>query len=183
MAFAGYTEVLSFALCSYKENFEYLQRPDNGSAVIIANPKTTDFEVARTTLLVGLLKTLSCSKNLPLPIKVFEVSDVVINKKDSEVGAINERHLSAIFTNVTSGFEHIHGLLDQIMLKLGVDHSRYYLDSPNCNDPTFFPGMRANVVVDERIVGVIGAFHPVVIQNFELIYPCSALELNIEPFC
>lgn len=48
---------------------------------------------------------MSCSKKLALPIKVFEVSDVVLIKKASETGAVNERHLAAIYTNVTSGFE------------------------------------------------------------------------------
>ena len=41
-------------------------------------------QVARTTLLPGLLKTIAANKNMPLPMKVFEVSDVVL--KDSEKG-------------------------------------------------------------------------------------------------
>jgi phenylalanyl-tRNA synthetase beta chain len=50
----------------------------------IANPKTTDFQVARTTLLPGLLKTLACSRNMPIPLRIFEVSDVVL--KDDTTG-------------------------------------------------------------------------------------------------
>ena len=50
---------------------------DQLPAVHISNPKTLEFQVARTTLLPGLLKTISSNKQLPLPIKVFEVSDIV----------------------------------------------------------------------------------------------------------
>lgn len=34
-------------------------------------------QVARTTLISGLLKTVSCNKKMPLPMKLFEISDVV----------------------------------------------------------------------------------------------------------
>ena len=34
-------------------------------------------QVARTTLLPGVLKTIQHNKNMPLPIRLFEISDVV----------------------------------------------------------------------------------------------------------
>ena len=41
-------------------------------------------QVARTTLLPGILKTIAANKNMPLPMKIFEISDVVL--KDSTKG-------------------------------------------------------------------------------------------------
>lgn len=56
---AGFTEILTWALCSRQENFEALRREDDGStAVAIGNPATAEFEVCRTSLLPGALKTL-----------------------------------------------------------------------------------------------------------------------------
>ena len=43
-------------------------------------------QVARTTLLPGLLKTISANKNMPLPMKLFEISDVVL--KDATKGVV-----------------------------------------------------------------------------------------------
>lgn len=34
-------------------------------------------QVARTTLIPGVLKTVSCNKKMPLPMKLFEISDVI----------------------------------------------------------------------------------------------------------
>jgi len=34
---------------------------------------------------------------------------------------------------------------------------------------------------DERI-GTLGVLHPDVLERFELAFPCSALEFNVEPF-
>ena len=44
-----------------------------------------NYKVARTTLIPGLLKTLASSRNMPLPLKLFEVSDVVINDKKTGI--------------------------------------------------------------------------------------------------
>lgn len=44
-----YTEVVTWILCSLKENFAMLNREDDNSAVIIANPRSADFEVPLET--------------------------------------------------------------------------------------------------------------------------------------
>lgn len=54
------------------------------NAVHIANPKTIEFQVARTSLIPGLLKTLNSNKKMPLPLKLFEISDVIL--KDNSKG-------------------------------------------------------------------------------------------------
>jgi len=56
-------------------------------AVKISNPKTMEFQVARTSLLPGLLKTINSNKKMPLPLKLFEVSDIVV--KDDKKGKSN----------------------------------------------------------------------------------------------
>ncbi|KAJ0781413.1 putative phenylalanine--tRNA ligase [Helianthus annuus] len=71
IAVCGYTEVLTWILCSYKENFTMLNRKDDKStAVVIGNPRSADFEVVRSSLMAGILKTAAHSKDHPKPIKV-----------------------------------------------------------------------------------------------------------------
>jgi phenylalanyl-tRNA synthetase beta subunit len=62
------------------ETFSYLRRPETyaGGAVGIANPVTTEFDVCRTSLLPGALKTLGANKQAELPVPLFELSDVVL---------------------------------------------------------------------------------------------------------
>ena len=31
-------------------------------------------------------------------------------------------------------------------------------------------------------IGTLGVLHPTVLEKFEISYPCSALEFNLEPF-
>ena len=60
---------------------------------------------------------------MPLPLKLFEISDIVLRDAGAEVGARNERHLSAVFYNTSPGFEVIHGLLDRVMQLLEVPNT------------------------------------------------------------
>lgn len=43
-------------------------------------------QIARTSLLPGILKTIACNRKMPLPLKLFEISDVVF--KDASKGEI-----------------------------------------------------------------------------------------------
>uniref|UniRef100_A0A1E1XU16 Phenylalanine--tRNA ligase beta subunit n=1 Tax=Amblyomma sculptum TaxID=1581419 RepID=A0A1E1XU16_AMBSC len=185
MAHAGFTEALTFALCSEQDIAEKIRKPDGCKiAVHVSNPKTLEFQVARTTLLPGLLKTLNANKKMPLPLKLFEISDVVFKDDSDEIGAVNQRHLCALYCGKTTGFEIVHGLLDRTMQLLSIsfgDGPEQYHLRP-IEDTTFFPGRCAEVVVRGKALGTIGVLHPEVIVAFDLSLPCSVLEINIEPF-
>lgn len=86
----------------------------------IANPKTLEFQVVRTSLLQGLLKTIRENRSHPLPIRVFEASDVVFKDAKMERQARNTRHAAAVWCNKTAGFEVVHGMLDRAMQMLEV---------------------------------------------------------------
>jgi phenylalanyl-tRNA synthetase beta chain len=118
-ASSGWTEVMPLILCSHEENFEWLNRKDDGkTAVKLANPKTAEYQLVRTSLLPGLLKTINSNKHHSVPMKIFEVSDIGLVDLEQERKSRNERHFAAAFMGKTSGFEQVHGLLDRLMLML-----------------------------------------------------------------
>lgn len=207
IARAGYTEILTHGLCMTAENFEYLGRPNDGKAVQLANPANEEYEVVRTSLLPGILKTLHHNKSMPKKngIKFFEISDVVLKDEASDVGARNERHMVAAFGGLTAGFEVIHGLVDRVMTlnqvarvaaaggKIGSPEPGVtaYAITP-CENPavreTFFPGRRASIFLSVKggafaEVGSFGVVHPEVLskEKYDLDFPCSAVEMNLEP--
>ncbi|KAJ2359210.1 phenylalanine--tRNA ligase subunit beta [Coemansia erecta] len=193
MAAAGWSEVLTLSLCSHDENFAFLRRKDAGDeAVVLGNPESVENEICRSLLLPGLLKTLNANKHYPVPLKVFEVSDVVLKNPAKERGAQNRRHASALYTSDEARFEVVQGLLDAVMRSLNVfstmqasEGSRYYLDEADI--PMYLPGRCANVMLigddgNTTEIGTIGIIHPEVLGNFELKTPVSAFEINIEPF-
>jgi phenylalanyl-tRNA synthetase beta chain len=175
-------------------------------------------------MLPGLLKSLSSNRASGVRdgLKLFEISDVMLLDASSDVGARNERHLAALYTGPTAGFEVIHGLVDRVMMLLEVPvrpyswavpaggaggsggaadgggaaggsvsgpfgrfGKRYYIEAAEC--PSYFPGRGAQVVLEKAdgskvVVGSLGVLHPKVLAAFELAYPVSVLEINIEHF-
>ncbi|XP_057821359.2 phenylalanine--tRNA ligase beta subunit, cytoplasmic isoform X1 [Cryptomeria japonica] len=187
IAMAGFTEVLTWILCSYEENFSMVNRKDDKkTSVVIGNPRSSEFETARISLLPGILKTTGHNKDHPRPIKIFEVGDVVILDGERDVGAANHRHLAALYCNSNSGFEVIHGLVDRIMEVVGVpfvsvgDDSGYYIRPSH--EPEFFPGRQANIIFKGKSIGAFGIVHPEVLARFDILDPCSMVEMTIEPF-
>lgn len=192
IARCGYTEALTFALCS-EEQVSTLIRSKTGldNAIKIKNPKTLEFQVARTCLIPGLLKTINSNKKAPLPIKLFEISDVVLRSDRHDVKAKNERHLAAVFYgNKASGFEVIHGLLDRIMHVLEIPYTEdgekslnkegYYIKS--AENELYLTGRCASIICKGKSIGYMGILHPEVICNFDLNMPCSAIEFQLEDF-
>ncbi|OJJ04079.1 hypothetical protein ASPVEDRAFT_43524 [Aspergillus versicolor CBS 583.65] len=198
-AMAGWSEVLPLILCSHEENFGWLNRKDDGNtAVKLANPKTHEFQVVRTSLLPGLLKTIRENKHHTVPMKIFEVSDVAFKDMSMERKSRNERHFAAAWYGKTSGFEVVHGLLDRVMAMMKsafitgeeglenpeVNDSHYWIEE--LEDPTFFPGHAASIHVriggKDYNIGTFGILHPTVLENYEMKYPVSTLEINIEAF-
>ena len=182
-AMAGWSEVMPLILCSHDENFAWLNRKDDGkTAVQLANPKTAEYQVVRTSLLPGLLKTIRENKHHSVPIRIFEVSDVAFKDLSLERKSRNERHFAAAWYAKSSGFEVVHGLLDRILLMLktafltheegleGAKMDGYWIEE--VDDPTFFPGHAASIHLrldgNEHIIGVFGILHPSVLEKFEL---------------
>ncbi|MCE2055401.1 hypothetical protein HAX54_042526 [Datura stramonium] len=74
-----------------------LNREEDNSAVVIADSRTSEFEVVRPTHAWTVLRTVGHNKDHPKPIKIFEVGDVVLLDGTNDVGAVNRNHLAALY--------------------------------------------------------------------------------------
>ena len=130
----GFLEVLTFTLISQLENYSYLLQPDTHQAVVLDNSSTIEFDCVRSTLIPGLLKTLSSNISQQLPIQIYEVGDICIvdQYKDQRIhvnnpadtGASNHRRVAAAYcgTSSAAGYGIINGLIDHIMLCNSILH-------------------------------------------------------------
>ena len=237
LARMGYDETLTLALCARDENFAAMRLVDDGrQAVVLSNPQSEEFQVGRTSMLPGLLKSLNSNRSARIAdgLRLFEVSDVMLLDAASDVGARNERRLAALYSGATAGFEVVHGLVDRIMQLLevpvrpykwesepaagagagsataaaaaaaggtfGRGGKRYFVEAATAaSTPTlasYFPGRVAQIVLESEgpggaadvagrrreVIGVFGVLHPEVLKAFDLGFPVSVLEMNVEKF-
>jgi phenylalanyl-tRNA synthetase beta chain len=107
----------------------------------------------------------------------------VVLDPESDVGAKNSRRLLVLYSNVSSGFEVVQGILDRVMQVAGAatfDGKQPGYEVVESNEPTYFPGRQAYVMRDGAKIGVMGIVHPDVCANFGITTPTSVLELEIE---
>mmetsp|Transcript_4719 Transcript_4719/g.13781 ORF Transcript_4719/g.13781 Transcript_4719/m.13781 type:complete len:630 (-) Transcript_4719:124-2013(-) len=209
MAMAGFIECLNWALISRKENFTQMRHEEKLDElwritekpheyipfpvpVSVENPKTKEFEIVRTSVLPGLLKTLASNKGQELPIRLFEVGDAVLQEPTREVGSKNVRRVAACHAASVSQFSLLHGALDQLMFALKAEPEHEHVEGSKrrtfklvpSNDPSFITGMQAHIVMEGLTIGIIGELHPEVVgkKGFDINLPTSAFEMNLEPF-
>lgn len=65
-------------------------------------------------------------------------------------------------------------------------HCRIFKMLMRATDPTYFHGHAASIHLriggKDHAIGAFGILHPTVLEKYELKYPVSTLEINIEPF-
>ncbi|KAG9392545.1 Phenylalanyl-tRNA synthetase class IIc beta subunit archae/euk cytosolic [Carpediemonas membranifera] len=196
LAGAGYSEALAFVLCSTDETSRCLeptplkdQAPaDPKDVALIANSSQTECQAARNNLLCGLLKTVAYNKSVPRPLKLFEVSDVVLLDPTNPLGAKNERRVCVLFSDEKYNFEVPHGVLSRVATVLGIPgqlsiRPAEVHDSRTKVDHLMVKEGRAAVVEYKgKVIGSLGWVHPNVLANFDINYPCSCFEITLEPF-
>ena len=74
------------------------------------------------------------------------------------------------------------GELGKSLSAAQADSSRMSYEWKPSQDSTFFPGRQAAVFSGGKQVGAFGIVHPNVLDKFDIPYPVSALEINVEPF-
>lgn len=193
VAQAGWMEVLTWALVSTHDSYDAMLLSDPNNAIKVSQPKTAEFEQVRVSLLPGLLRALASNKGqIALPVRLFEAGDIAMQADDTDTGANNTRHLAALYCGSTSGFEAIHGLVDRIMKQNRFVFKQDLNDTNNqankhmiyelhpCDHPSYLSKRHAEIHVNGQVIGRFGVLHPKVLSNFDIDFPCSVVELNVQ---
>lgn len=171
----GFLETYTFALTGDQEQITNMNLDTNTSRITIKNGNELQ-TMLRTSLLPQLLQSLVHNRNRSLPQKIFEGAYIVLPDESKDVKSRNEMHLSAMITHKQLTFTHIRQVLDATLQTIGKKAM-----VKTANHPSFIEGRCGHVIVDEKIIGVIGEIHPQVLTNFGLGNPVVAFEINIEP--
>jgi len=165
----GFIEVITFTLISDEYEFDKL-RLRRSKAARILNPITSEMTIVRSSLIPSLLKVLHYNKDEELPLRIFEVGEVVNEEYK------NEYMLSFLVMDTkNANFNEMRKYVEAFF--------RYYCGS--CaklkmkDDPRFIPGRSAEILINNVPVGIFGEVHPEVLENFNIPYPVVATEIKI----
>ncbi len=162
----GFNEVTTLALSSEKNQFEKMCI-DEENKTVIENPISEEHTILRVLLLPGLLGILNINKHRALPLKIFEIGDVIIDEK-------NVRRIAGMIIHSKANFTEMKSVVEAILREMKIE----YEIRPK-RMKCFIDGRCASIAVDKKEICFFGEFHPNVITNFELGHPVTGFEMSL----
>ena len=167
----GLDECITYSLTSKKkqDDFNLLNKEEHYA---ILNPLTDEREVLRTHILGSLLECASYNvarqnKNLAL----FETANMISKASRAEhlaIVLVGQALNQGALKKENYSFYHAKGLVEGIFLALGVEASRYRFERFVDEGHELHPGKSANIVFQNKKIGVLGELHPNSIEKYDL---------------
>ncbi len=164
----GYSEIMNLGLVSREVQYDFTKR-DPSRMISVVDSKSQGHTILRDAILPGLIGTLSRNIHESYPQKLFETG--VVFSKTNEVN--EETHLACVSAHNDASFTEVKSIL-QSVLKTGFGINCTTSMSSNT---MFSEGRVADILVNNKAVGVIGEISPQVIENFKLRVPVAGFEL------
>jgi len=166
----GYTEALNSCLVSNKIQYELTNR-SNSEIIHVVESKSLEHTILRDAIIPGLLENLSKNVHEQYPQKLFEIGTVFL--KDNPIK--ENTHLSGISAHKDTNFSEIKSIL-QSSLKIGFNIE---CETKTSSNPIFSDGRMANILVNNKIIGMVGEIDSKVIDNFKIRVPVTAFEIRL----
>ena len=167
----GYFEAMNFGLVSKDVQYDLTKR-DSSRMISVTNSKSQGHTILRDVILPGLVDTLSRNIHETYPQRLFETG-VVFSKVSNEIK--EEIHLSCICAHNEVSFSEVKSIL-QSLFKIGFG---LQCTTQMTMNPMFSVGRTADILINNKTVGVIGEISPEVINNFKLRIPVAGFEVKL----
>ena len=182
----GMTEAVNYSFCD-PNCFDRIRLAADDplrNTLRLRNPLSPEMSVLRTTLTPGLLENAQHNRNHQIDtIALFEIGGVFApdgEEKEPErvagvlAGQIGEGVYSDPYR--FPDFFDLKGLVERMLEVCGVVD--WTLQKTEV--PTFHPGRNAEVLLNNRRLGVFGEIHPEVLDNYDLPYKAYLFEFDLE---
>ena len=164
---ASFTEIFTFVLTNDSLlNEEYAK---------IINPITVDYNAVRNSLIPTMLQFLSKNQHSRMPIRVFEVGEVVVKSEDSETGYRNKLNVIYAIMDSKVSFEDLQSPVHHILTSLGINikykkEKNFYL----------IEGRTAGIYSKDEMIGIIGEVKPEILEKTKIKYPVIISEIYLD---
>jgi len=186
----GMNEIINFSFTSpgAADKLLLLEDDPRRSVIKLANPLVEEQSVMRTSLLPGLLETVSRNISFrSLDLRLFEMRRVYLTKADDEMphepvfiaGALTGARQIESWNHAgeTVDFYDAKGVLENIFAALNIVNIKWNADSLASY---YHPGKSCSVFSGRERIGTVGEIHPTVLEQFGLEKPVYCFELDFE---
>ena len=179
----GLNETKTYTLVSPEMSklFDY----EGKEKCILPNPMSVDKSVVRTTIIPSLLNVYDYNKKRKVKdIMLYEIAktyDKEYNEESKIAGLMSGLYLTNGWNEFKKvDFYIVKGIVENLLDYMGFKN-RYTFEVGTCND--LHPGISANILLDRKVIGVIGRVHPSLLKDEVYVFELSlqALMSKIKP--
>ena len=188
LAALGYQETINFSFV--EERWEH-ELAGNQSPIKLLNPIASQMSVMRSSLLGSLLQVLRFNQARRAPrVRVFEVGCVflrnaAIKNSDTTVEGFDQpMRIAGLASGAANALQW--GCKDQTVDFFDVKGDIEALLAPlkpefvPAQHPALHPGRTANIILDGKIIGVLGELHPQWRQSYEIPVAPVLFEIDLD---
>ncbi|MGC9057852.1 MAG: phenylalanine--tRNA ligase subunit beta [Candidatus Micrarchaeia archaeon] len=166
----GFSEVNTFMLSNELEEFEAIGISKEG-CVRIENPLTEEHTIVRRSLVPSMLRTIQNNKMHRLPLRLFEIGEVV------DENGNNEWRLCASVYGEGASFDLISGVFCALCNEFKI---KYHGEPITL--PYLIKGRAARSAMRNGSYAVFGELNPSIIRRYGLEHPVAILEVSVKGF-
>ncbi len=174
----GFQEIMSNILSSRADVVERMRLSDSAwdRLVEVDNVMVQTYASLRRSLLPSLLRVEESSSRAFYPHRIFEVGEAALPDAEAEVGSRTVTVLAGLIAHARANFSEVHSCLDLLMFYLGCA----YTLTP-AQHPSYLEGRVGRIETEGVAIGHIGELHPEVLERWQVMMPCAAFELELDP--
>ena len=166
----GYTEALNSSLTSKRVLYEMTNRKPI-KMISVLDSKSQEHTILRDSILPELLENLSRNIHTSYPQKLFETGTIFsqgdpIDETTSFAGI--SAHQDATFTEIKS--------ILQSVLKTGFNLD---IETKTFSHSIFEEGRTASVLVNGKVIGIVGEINSKTIENYKIRVPVTGFEISL----
>ncbi len=169
----GYTEINTLTILSSK----ILDLIQQGEYLRIVNPISSEIDAIRNSLIPSILMVLRESQHMPLPIKIFEVGEVVTKCLECYNRWRNELRCAFALMDSEIRFEDVHADLFVVLRELGIENISIH----PCSNPIYISGRCGYIEMNNRVIAIFGEVNPEILDKLHIENPIAIAELYLEP--
>ncbi len=162
----GYNEIITYSFISPTYYDKILLNADSPlrNSIKIMNPLGEDTSIMRTTVLPSMLEILAKNYNYRNKnVLLYEMGRTYFAKEDGLADEPKVLCLGAFGDDMD--FFTLKGAVECILETLRIKNVKFVANTTN---PSYHPGRCANMLIDDKVIGVLGEIHPTVAKNYNV---------------
>lgn len=178
----GFNEAMNYSFESAKvyDLLKYKKDAKERNTIKILNPLGEEFEMMRTQLINGILKSLSINYNRRnKEAKLFEIANIYL-PLDKEIKVLPDERKTFILGcyGKSIDFYYIKGVAEEFIEKARIDGKISFVKDDSIS--YMHPGRTATIMCDDVKIGYVGEVVETVLKNYEIETKCYVAEFDLK---